>query len=112
MSGNIFAVRAPQRRHALLGSVLAAVVVAVVPLSTAWAAPAGGIFPMVLTDTSCQDVNSADATHTTDCNPDAPSWTQSDSNQPQQIVVADNVNAPDSVASSAQSQDASAVQAP
>jgi hypothetical protein len=113
MLSKAFAVRAQHRGHALVVSALAAAVVALGPWSMASAAPAAGIYPVVLTDTSCQDARSAEADQDTSCNPDVPSWIQAaDSTQVQQVVVAHNVDAPDSVASAAQSQDAPVFQTP
>ena len=49
---------------------------------------------------------------TTDCDPDAPSWTATDRSQVQQVVVAENVDAPGAVAPATQYQDAPITQIP
>src|SRR5438128_9298711 len=93
--------------------VVAAMVAAICVWSVAYADPAGGVFPVMLRDNSCQDVASRQhMDQTADCNPDAPSWTATDRSQVQQVVVAENVDAPGAVAAATQNQDAPITQIP
>jgi len=88
-------------------------VAAICVWSVAYADPAGGVFPVMLRDNSCQDVASRQhMDQTADCNPDAPSWTATDRSQVQQVVVAENVDAPGAVAAATQNQDAPITQIP
>ena len=81
--------------------------------SVVYAEPTGGIFPVVLRDHSCEDVGSDQPTQASDCNPDAPSWADtSNVSQVQQVIVAENVDAPGSFAAASQNQDAPITQAP
>jgi hypothetical protein len=72
---------------------------------------AGEVVPMVLTDTSCQNVTGEDAAPRTDCTPDASTWTQQDPNV-QQVVVARNIDAPGSRVVVSHTQDAPISQVP
>ncbi len=81
-------------------------------LSVMYADPAGGVYPFVLRDDSCQDVASRQSNQMRDCNPDAPSWTATDRSEVQQVIVAENVDAPGAVAAAAQHQEAPITQLP
>jgi hypothetical protein len=96
-----------------VGATFAAAAVATIHvLSGVYADPAGGVFPILLSDDSCQDVASRQSSQATACNPDAPSWTATDRSQVQQVIVADNVDAAGAVAAAAEHQEAPITQLP
>ena len=72
---------------------------------------AGSVFPVVVRDGSCQDVGSDQVEQTSDCDPDAPTWIQ-DSTQTQQVIVSENIDAPRSISSASQDQNAPVTQVP
>jgi hypothetical protein len=97
----------------LIVSVVATGVATLSVGSVVYAEPAGGVFPVLLTDRSCDQAASDQSNHASDCDPDAPAWAQSgDASQVQQAVVAENVDAPGSVATATQDQDAPIMQLP
>ena len=97
----------------LIASVAAAGVATLCVWSGVYAAPAGGVFPVLLTDRSCDQAASDRSNHASDCDPDAPAWAQpGDVSQVQQVIVAQNVDAPGSVATATQDQDAPITQLP
>jgi hypothetical protein len=113
MSSMQLAARRKHRGRDLVSSIVAATAATIVLGSVASAASAAGTFPVVVRDDSCQDVARDQSDQVTDCNPDAPGAAQVlDGAQVQQMTVADNVDAPGSVASSTQYQDAPVSQLP
>jgi hypothetical protein len=91
----------------MLASIVAAAAATILVGSVVYAEPTGGLFPVLLRDHSCEDVGSDQSNPAPDCDPDASSWAcGSDVSQVQQVIVADNVDAPGSVAVATQDQDA------
>ena len=99
-----------RRRKRRVGLAVAAVSVATMHAWTV-AFAADNVFPMVLTDRSCQVVTRDTATQQTGCDPDAPTSTQSDSS-PRQVVIAQNVSAPGAMTVASQEQNAPISQFP
>lgn len=102
-------VLAQRRRRAFILAVAAAVVATTHVWTVAYAN--GRDFPMVVTDRSCQDVTTDESAQRTDCNPDDPSWSLNNS-QVQNVVVAQNVDAPGSAVGANEDQDAPISQLP
>jgi hypothetical protein len=104
---------APARRRprVLVACIIGVALASLCVSSGAYAEPAGGIFPLVLRDPSCKDVGPDQSDQATECDPNAPGWTE-DTTQTQQVVVTQNVDAPGSAASASQDQDAPVTQLP
>ena len=100
-------------RRDIQASIVAALVATIYVWTVVYAEPAGDVFPVLLADRSCRDLASDQSSQTTDCDPDAPGWAHaSDDTQVQQVIVAENVDSPGSVAAAAQNQDAPITQLP